>query len=95
MAEKKGELADLRNQLRNLAGSNKPGVVNTKRELFKKVINYMTMNIDVSSLFSEMLMAGATSDVILKKMLYLYISTYASSMPELSLLTVNALQKVS
>jgi vesicle coat complex subunit len=32
-------------------------------------------------------------DVILKKMLYLYISTYAQSNPDLTLLTINLLTK--
>lgn len=32
-------------------------------------------------------------DVVLKKMLYLYISTYAQSNPDLTLLTINLLTK--
>jgi hypothetical protein len=58
-------------QLRQLAGSRAPGAEDLKRELYKKVISYMTVGIDVSSLFSEMVMCSATSDIVLKKMCYL------------------------
>lgn len=58
---RKGELADLKSQLRQLAGSRQPGVEDLKRELYKKVISYMTIGIDVSTLFSEMVMCSATS----------------------------------
>jgi len=57
------------------------------------VIAYMTLGIDVSKLFSEMIMASASKDHVVKKMVYLYITTYASANPELSLLAINTLQK--
>ena len=53
------------------------GVDDSKRELFKKVISHMTIGIDVSSLFGEMVMFSATSNIILKKMCYLYLGNYA------------------
>jgi vesicle coat complex subunit len=90
---RKGELADLKAQLRQLAGSRQPGVEDIKRELYKKVISYMTIGIDVSSLFSEMVMCSATSDLVLKKMCYLYVGNYARGHPDLALLTINFLQK--
>lgn len=89
----KGELAELKTQLRQLAGSRAPGVEDVKRELYKKVISYMTIGIDVSPLFSEMVMCSATSDVVLKKMCYLYVGNYARVHPDLALLTINFLQK--
>lgn len=89
----KGEVSDLKLQLRQLAGSRAPGADDSKRELFKKVISYMTIGIDVSSLFSEMVMCSATSDIVLKKMCYLYVNNYAKSNPDLALLTINFLQK--
>ncbi|KAH7420610.1 hypothetical protein KP509_13G014400 [Ceratopteris richardii] len=89
----KGELAELKTQLRQLAGSRAPGVEDLKRELYKKVISYMTIGIDVSPLFSEMVMCSATSDVVLKKMCYLYVGNYARVHPDLALLTINFLQK--
>ncbi|RWR77412.1 beta-adaptin-like protein A isoform X1 [Cinnamomum micranthum f. kanehirae] len=89
----KSEVSDLKLQLRNLAGSRAPGTDDSKRELFKKVISYMTIGVDVSSLFSEMVMCSATSDVVLKKMCYLYVGNYAKGNPDLALLTINFLQK--
>ncbi|KAK6129731.1 hypothetical protein DH2020_036532 [Rehmannia glutinosa] len=88
-----GEVSDLKMQLRQLAGSRAPGTDDTKRELFKKVISYMTIGIDVSSVFSEMVMCSATSDIVLKKMCYLYVGNYAKHNPDLALLTINFLQR--
>lgn len=56
-----------------------------KREVVKKVIAYMTLGnnyyyyigIDVSKLFPEMCMASYTNDLVQKKMIYLYLTTYA------------------
>ncbi|XP_078431781.1 adaptin family protein [Wolffia australiana] len=89
----KSEISDLKLQLRQLAGSRAPGSDDAKRELFKKVISHMTVGIDVSSLFSEMVMCSATSDVVLKKMCYLYVGNYAKGNPDLALLTINFLQR--
>ncbi|KAG5540672.1 hypothetical protein RHGRI_020788 [Rhododendron griersonianum] len=90
---RKGEVSDLKMQLRQLAGSRSPGTDDSKRDLFKKVISYMTIGIDVSSLFSEMVMCSATSDIVLKKMCYLYVGNYAKGNPDIALLTINFLQK--
>ncbi|OMO91014.1 hypothetical protein COLO4_18700 [Corchorus olitorius] len=89
----KSEVSDLKLQLRQLAGSRAPGVDDSKRELFKKVISHMTIGIDVSSLFGEMVMCSATSDIVLKKMCYLYVGNYAKVNPDLALLTINFLQR--
>ncbi|KAK1551026.1 hypothetical protein Q3G72_028765 [Acer saccharum] len=89
----KGEVSDLKTQLRQLAGSRAPGVDDSKRELFKKVISYMTIGIDVSSVFGEMVMCSVTPDIVLKKMCYLYVGNYAKVNPDLALLTINFLQR--
>ncbi|AED91685.1 beta-adaptin-like protein A [Arabidopsis thaliana] len=89
----KSEVSDLKTQLRQLAGSRAPGVDDSKRDLYKKVISYMTIGIDVSSVFGEMVMCSATSDIVLKKMCYLYVGNYAKGNPDLSLLTINFLQR--
>ncbi|KAJ8450454.1 hypothetical protein Cgig2_002139 [Carnegiea gigantea] len=89
----RSEVSDLKLQLRQLAGSRAPGADDSKRELFKKVISYMTIGIDVSSVFSEMVMCSATSDIVLKKMCYLYVGNYAKNNPDLALLTINFLQR--
>ena len=83
----------------------------------RQVIAYMTLGIDVSRLFSDMILVwrGAvlhaasvfgrwivrpslrqacnTRDVVIKKMIYLFLCTYAQANPELSLLAINTLQK--
>ncbi|XP_051129481.1 beta-adaptin-like protein A [Andrographis paniculata] len=89
----KGEVSDLKLQLRQLAGSRAPGTDDAKRDLFKKVISYMTIGIDVSSVFSEMVMCAVTPDIVLKKMCYLYVGNYAKHNPDLALLTINFLQR--
>eukprot|EP00854_Cymbomonas_tetramitiformis_P020405 gene20405-24439_t len=94
MGDKKGnELGDLKTQLRNLAGSQLKENTQAKRDLFKKIISYMTISIDVAPLFSEMIMATTTTDIATKKMLYHYITHHANSNPELALLCINTLQK--
>ena len=87
---KKGEVNELKTQLRNPSLARDP---EKTREVIKRVIAYMTLGIDVSKLFSEMIMASASKDHVVKKMVYLYITTYAASNPELSLLAINTLQK--
>jgi vesicle coat complex subunit len=66
-----------------------------KKEAFKKVINYMTLGMDMAGLFPMMTSCANLSpdDVVLKKMLYLYITHYAASTPDLALLTINQLHK--
>ena len=54
---RKGEISELRNLLRSFAGERDR---NRKRDIIKKVIAYMTLGIDVSRLFSEMMLAIET-----------------------------------
>ena len=53
----------------------------------------MTLGIDVSRLFPDMIMACSSRDLVVKKMVYLYLSNYAASNAELTLLVINTLQK--
>jgi vesicle coat complex subunit len=87
----------------------RPVRTDAKRDLFKRVISCMTVRINVSPAFSEMVMClllfleltrhtsiymlPATSDVVLKKMCNLYVGNYARCNPDLALLTINFLQK--
>jgi vesicle coat complex subunit len=50
---------------------------NKKRDVIKKVIAYMTLGIDVSRLFPEMVKASRTDDIVMKKMIFLYLINYA------------------
>mmetsp|Transcript_39931 Transcript_39931/g.87163 ORF Transcript_39931/g.87163 Transcript_39931/m.87163 type:complete len:851 (+) Transcript_39931:130-2682(+) len=88
--EKKGEVHELRVLLRGAAVERDQ---QKKRDAIKKVIAYMTLGIDVSPLFSEMVMASATQDLVQKKMVYLYLVNYAESNSELAILAVNTLHK--
>uniref|UniRef100_A0A673KGP7 AP complex subunit beta n=1 Tax=Sinocyclocheilus rhinocerous TaxID=307959 RepID=A0A673KGP7_9TELE len=58
-----------------------------------KVIRYMTQGLDVSALFMDMVKASATVDIAQKKLVYLYMCTYASDKPDLALLAINTLRK--
>lgn len=89
-SERKGEVNELRNLLRN------PEVerdAEKKREVIKRVIHYMTLGIDMSPLFSEMVMAVVTKDFIVKKLVYQYLCYYASTNEELTILVINTLRK--
>lgn len=88
--EKKGEVHELKQLLRGAAQDRDQ---QKKRDAIKKVIAYMTLGIDVSPLFSEMVMASATTDLVQKKMVYLYLVNYAESNSELAILAVNTLHK--
>lgn len=88
--EKKGEVHELRQLLRGAAADRDQ---QKKRDAIKKVIAYMTLGIDVSPLFSEMIMASATNDLVQKKMVYLYLVNYSESNSELAILAINTLQK--
>lgn len=54
---RKGEISELRTLLRNFSTERDP---NRKRDIMKKVIAYMTLGIDVSRLFTEMMLAIET-----------------------------------
>jgi AP-4 complex subunit beta-1 len=54
---RKGEISELRNLLRGF-GTERD--VHRKRDIIKKVIAYMTLGIDVSRLFTEMMLAIET-----------------------------------
>lgn len=62
--QKKGEVNELKQLLKNL---NVEKDVKKKRETIKKVIAYMTLGIDVSRLFTDMIMAIETKDIVIKK----------------------------
>jgi vesicle coat complex subunit len=71
---KKGEVNELRIHLRAVSLEKD---ANKKRDVIKKVIAYMTLGIDVSRLYPEMVKASRTDDIVMKKMIYLYLTNYA------------------
>ncbi|KAL4481626.1 hypothetical protein ABPG74_007715 [Tetrahymena malaccensis] len=64
-----------------------------KRDLVKKVIAYMTLGIDVSKLFDQMVIVSQTADVVQKKMIYLYLTNYAEQNPDTALMAINTFIK--
>lgn len=91
-SNKKGEVSELKKSLQS------PEVQKDAaryKKVIQKVISCMTLGMDLSSLFMDMIKAGATHDLVQKKLVYLYICSYAQSNPELALLTMNTLRKDS
>ncbi|KAL4648429.1 AP-4 complex subunit beta-1 [Arapaima gigas] len=63
------------------------------RNVVLRVIRLMTQGLDMSSLFMEMVKASASVDIVQKKLVYLYMCTYAGLKPDLALLAINTLRK--
>ena len=55
----------------------------------------MTVGKDVSSLFMDVLKCVETTNLEIKKLVYLYIINYAKTQPELTLMAVNTFRKDS
>eukprot|EP00551_Chaetoceros_affinis_P006759 CAMPEP_0203673600 /NCGR_PEP_ID=MMETSP0090-20130426/13165_1 /ASSEMBLY_ACC=CAM_ASM_001088 /TAXON_ID=426623 /ORGANISM="Chaetoceros affinis, Strain CCMP159" /LENGTH=837 /DNA_ID=CAMNT_0050539295 /DNA_START=360 /DNA_END=2873 /DNA_ORIENTATION=+ len=87
---RKGEVNELRRLLREFSTEKN---TSRRREIIKKVIAYMTLGIDVSRLFSEMMLVIETRDLVIKKMVYQYLCNYATANPELAQMCTNTLTK--
>jgi len=83
---KKGEIPELRNDLASLKE-------NVKKEAVKKVIALMTVGKDVSKLFPDVLKCITTTNLELKKLVYLYIMNYARNNEEMAIMAVNTFQQ--
>ena len=86
---KKGEVNELKQLLRSVYIDKDPA---KKKDVIKKVIAYMTLGIDVSRLYPEMVKASQTNDIVTKKMVYLYLINYAQQNSELAILAINTFQ---
>jgi AP-1 complex subunit beta-1 len=71
-SNKRGEIPELQEELNSTKFEN-------KREAVKKVIAAMTVGKDVSVLFPHVVKCMVTTNVELKKLVYLYIINYAKS----------------
>ncbi|XP_078345034.1 AP-4 complex subunit beta-1-like isoform X2 [Oculina patagonica] len=91
-SNKKGEVSELKKSLQSAEVQRD---ATQFKKVIQKVISCMTLGMDLSSLFMDMIKAGATHDLVQKKLVYLYICSYAESNPELALLTVNTMRKDS
>jgi AP-4 complex subunit beta-1 len=88
--ERKGEMADLKAALGDSALQYD---TIRKREVLKKVIAFMTLGVDTSSLFTDMILACATKDAIEKKIVYFYLCVQSEANSDLAILAINTLQK--
>ncbi len=64
-----------------------------RRHVLRRVLNLLTIAVDVSKLFPDVVLNAHTVDVACKKLIYAYICHHARRERELATLAVNALQK--
>eukprot|EP00397_Hematodinium_sp_SG-2012_P015710 GEMP01016006.1.p1 GENE.GEMP01016006.1~~GEMP01016006.1.p1 ORF type:complete len:882 (-),score=164.58 GEMP01016006.1:228-2873(-) len=85
---KRGEIHELKEELHSRDAKK-------RQEAVKKVIAAMTVGKDVSALFTDVIQCLQTTNVELKKLVYLYVINYAKSQPELAILVVSTFCKDS
>lgn len=83
-----GEIDEIRACLREPP---KPNDAPKKRAALRKVVALMTSGIDTSALFPDVIMSCFSSDVVCKKLIYLYLATQSKGNEELAVLAINAL----
>ena len=83
---KKGEVVELLKLLTNPSTEHNP---QKKKDVVKRVIAYMTLGVDVSKLFYEMVKVSITDDIVMKKMVFLYIVNYAHQVEQGAFLAIN------
>ncbi|GIX61013.1 beta adaptin [Babesia caballi] len=83
---RRSEIAELREELQHASKSR-------RKDVIKKIIGAMTVGKDVSSLFPEVVNCIQTTNLELKKLVYLYVINYAKVQPELAILAVNTFCK--
>ncbi|CAG9324707.1 unnamed protein product [Blepharisma stoltei] len=87
---KKGEVNELKTLIKGIMTERD---VKKRREAIKKVIAYMTLGVDVSKLFTDMVLISSTNDIVQKKMIYLYLVTYVEANQEQALMAINTFFK--
>lgn len=88
--DKRGEINDLKNLLKDIHVERD---AKKKREVIRKVIAFDTLGYDCSKLLPFLVIAASTSDIVVKKMSYQFLSHYARVNEELATLCVNTLTK--
>ncbi len=61
--------------------------------MVKKILKCMTLGMDTSPIFAEMCRASYLNDLVLKKMIYFYLTTYAEDNQDLAIMAVNTFKK--
>ncbi|OLY81275.1 AP-2 complex subunit beta [Smittium mucronatum] len=79
---KKGENYELRTELNSEYRER-------RKEAVRRVIANMTIGKDVSDLFTDVLKNMQTDDLEIKKLIYLYLMSYAREKPDLVILAIN------
>jgi AP-1 complex subunit beta-1 len=82
-------------EIRELKDKLNSNEINDKQEAIRGIISYMTNGKDVSSLFMDVLKNITTNSLQLKKLIYLYVMSYAKVHPDLAILGVNTFRKVN
>jgi len=85
-AHKRGEIHGLKEELNHQSKEK-------KKDALKKVIQAMTNGSDVASLFPDVVNCMQTTDLPLKKLVYLYVINYAKGQPELAILAIHSFRK--
>lgn len=81
-------------EIRELKDKLNSNEIDDKQEAIRGIISYMTNGKDVSSLFMDVLKNITTNSLQLKKLIYLYVMSYAKVHPDLAILGVNTFRKV-
>ena len=55
----------------------------------RRVINFSTMGVDMSKLFTPVIMVSITKDIVVKKMTNQFLVTYAKQNQDLAILAIN------
>ncbi|GIX62947.1 adapter-related protein, putative [Babesia caballi] len=100
---RKGDVGELRLLLRKMAADYKSSSAlderahaennARRREILKRLIRCMTLGMDVSRLYTEVVMVSHTMDPVQKKMIYMFLSAYSKDNLDLTVLTINTLLK--
>eukprot|EP00954_Amorphochlora_amoebiformis_P001572 121668-Amorphochlora_amoeboformis.AAC.1 len=85
-SNQRGEINELKKNL-------KEQKTEVRKDAVKKVIAFMTCGTDVSPLFNDVVQSIGTSDLELKKLVYLYIINYARKQPDAALKVVSQFRK--
>lgn len=83
---KKNEIQEIKDDLNSKS-------ISVKQSAIRKIIGAMTLGKDVSVLFPYIVKNMETSDLKLKKLIYLYIINYARIHTELAIMATNTFQK--
>jgi AP-1 complex subunit beta-1 len=85
-SNKRGELSELNEDLNSLKWDK-------KKEAIKKVIAYMTIGKDVSTLFQSVIRCLELNDIEIIKLVYLYIINYSRTKPDDAIMVVQLFRK--